>query len=74
MRPEHLAADQQQQAANATEQRQEERPAVSRHAEGDHARPIPHVFAVTLVKAACFYGYNPLEEPFLRVCLCDPPS
>ena len=29
-----------------------------------------HVFAVTLVKAGCFYGYNATEEPFLRVCLC----
>lgn len=31
-----------------------------------------HVFAVTLVKATCFYGYNAAPEPFLRVCLCDP--
>jgi len=30
----------------------------------------PRVFSCTLVKAACFYGYNPDEEPFLRVCLC----
>lgn len=43
----------------------------SEHASGEvaHAK-AQHVFAVTLVKAGCFYGYNAAEEPFLRVCLC----
>lgn len=27
------------------------------------------VYAVRLVKAACFYGYNPQPEPFLRISL-----
>ena len=36
-----------------------------------HVR-LMQVYAVKLVKAACFYGYNPNPEPFLRISLCAP--
>lgn len=29
----------------------------------------PHVFSVAVVKSSCFYGYNPTDEPFLRVTM-----
>lgn len=32
--------------------------------------PSPHVFSVAVVKASCFYGFNPTEEPFLRISMC----
>lgn len=44
--------------------------AVSRKGE-IHVR-LMQVYAVKLVKAACFYGYNPNPEPFLRISLCAP--
>eukprot|EP00892_Ulva_mutabilis_P005116 jgi/Ulvmu1/2977/UM015_0017.1 len=39
---------------------------------GGTAASTPHVFSVAVVKSACFYGYNPAEEPFLRVTMLRP--
>jgi hypothetical protein len=60
-------------AAHYVPQYQEAAPALDGPADAPGAdQPAPqHVFAITLVKAASVYGYNPAEEPFLRVCLCD---
>jgi hypothetical protein len=41
---------------------------------GAKSKSGQHVFAVTLVKATCMYGYNAEPEPFLRICLCASPT
>lgn len=40
---------------------------------GGQGSTTPHVFSVTVVKSACFYGYNPCDEPFLRITMCGLP-
>lgn len=41
---------------------------------GAQPAATPHVFSVALVKSSCFYGYNPSEEPFLRITMCVIPD